>query len=497
MPNILGLLDLGRNALLTHQRAIHVTGHNIANANTPGYTRQRVNLAANAPMDSNPGQMGNGVVATEVQRIYDRYVGKQINAEQRELGRWEAQRDAMERVGLSFDETVGFSLNLAMTEFWNAWQDLSNNPGGHTERVALISRSDELATAFNQLSRDLQQQQRDLDSSIQVAVGEINALADELAQLNQKISAAEIGGQNANDLRDRRDLAVNQISEMIDVDAYENGQGQMVVSVAEGRPLVDGNHVWRLATQVNAAGHLDIVWTDSAGSSADITAGIQGGKLKGWLEVRDTAIPDYLSRLDSLAGGIITEVNTLHTGGFDLNAAAGEVFFTGATAADIGLNLNIQNDPNLIAAATKATGLPGDNTNAIAIAGLQFAAVMGGGTATYDDFYRSLVTDVGNQSQTAIGYAEHQGFMLTSLENYRESISGVSLDEEMLNLIKFQHAYDAAAKLVSTVDEMIETVMNLTREGMGPIKSNLGVALHLAAAAAYLKYASRRQACAP
>ena len=463
MANIIGLLDIGRSALLTHQRSIHTTGHNIANVNTPGYTRQRVTIAANAPMDYTPGQMGNGVTATEVQRIYDRYVSDQINAEQHELGRWESQRSAMERVELTFDETVGFSLNLAMTEFWNAWQDLSNNPEGHTERVALISKSDALATAFNQMSKDLQQQQRDMDSGIQVAVGEINALAVEIAQLNQKISAVEIGGQNANDLRDRRDLLVKQISEMVDVNAYEDGQGSVTVSVADGRPLVEGPHVWSLATQSNAAGHLDVAWTDSSGSTADITASIRGGKLKGWLEVRDAAIPDYLSRLDALAGGIITEVNSLHTGGFDLEALAGEAFFSGTTAADIGINPNIQADPNRIAAASSAAGVPGDNSNAIAIAGLQHAGIMGGGTATYDDFYSALVTDVGNQVQTAAGYADHQGVMVTSLENYRDSISGVSLDEEMLNLIKFQHAYDAAAKLITTVDEMIDTVMNMKR----------------------------------
>jgi flagellar hook-associated protein 1 FlgK len=463
MSNIIGLLDLGRSALLTHQQAIHTTGHNIANVNTPGYTRQRVNIAANTPLDSTPGQIGNGVTSTEVQRIYDRYVSDQINAEQHELGRWEAQRSAMERVELTFDETVGFSLNLAMTEFWNAWQDLSNNPEGHTERVALISKSDALATAFNQMSKDLGQQQRDMDSRIQVAVGEINALAVEIAQLNQKISAAEIGGQNANDLRDQRDLRVKEISKMADVNAYEDGQGGVTLSIADGRPLVEGPHVWSLATQTNAAGHLDIVWTDSGGATTDITGSIRGGKLKGWLEVRDTAIPDYLSRLDAMADGIITEVNILHTGGYDLNKLAGETFFSGTTAADIGINPNIQADPNRIAAASSVAGVPGDNSNAIAISGLQHASLMGGGTATYDDFYRALVTDVGNQIQTAVGYAEHQGVMVTNLENYRESISGVSLDEEMLNLVKFQHAYDAAAKLISTVDEMINTIMNMTQ----------------------------------
>ena len=194
-----------------------------------------------------------------------------------------------------------------------------------------------------------------------------------------------------------------------------------------------------------------------------MTADVTGGKLKGWLEVRDAAIPDYLARLDEFAGELADAVNTLHASGFDLYAAAGQAFFSGSTAADIGLNPTISADPNRIAAASLPAGVPGDNAKAVAIADLQHAAVMVGGTATMDDFYRSLVSDVGNQVRSATDFAEHQSVMMASLDNYRESISGVSLDEEMLNLIKFQHAFDAAAKLVTTVDEMIQTMMDMTR----------------------------------
>jgi flagellar hook-associated protein 1 FlgK len=206
-----------------------------------------------------------------------------------------------------------------------------------------------------------------------------------------------------------------------------------------------------------------VTWIDSSGTAVDITASIDGGKLKGWLEVRDAAIPDYMARLDALAGDLANGVDALHTAGFDLNGAAGQVFFSGSTAADIGLNPIISADPDRVAAAATAAGAPGDNANAVAIADLQHASVMGGGTAGFDDFYRSLVTDVGNQVRSATDFTEHQTVMLTSLDNYRESISGVSLEEEMLNLIKFQHAFDAAAKLVTTVDEMIQTMMDMTR----------------------------------
>jgi flagellar hook-associated protein 1 FlgK len=206
-----------------------------------------------------------------------------------------------------------------------------------------------------------------------------------------------------------------------------------------------------------------VTWIDSTGAAVDITANIDGGKLKGWFDVRDAAIPDYLARLDALAGELADGVNALHTAGFDLNGKAGQAFFSGSSAADIGLNPAVAADPELIAAAATAAGAPGDNAVAVAIADLKQASVMGGATASFDDAYRSLVTDVGNQVRSATDFAEHQRVMLTSLDNYRESISGVSLEEEMLNLIKFQHAFDAAAKLVTTVDEMIQTMMDMTR----------------------------------
>ncbi|HUT43296.1 MAG TPA: flagellar basal body rod C-terminal domain-containing protein, partial [Desulfobacterales bacterium] len=179
------------------------------------------------------------------------------------------------------------------------------------------------------------------------------------------------------------------------------------------------------------------------------------------LETRDVAIEDYKTKLDDLASSIITEINNLHTAGFDLNGVAGLSFFTGSSASDISINPVIAGDVNLIAASGTALGAPGDNSNAIAIANLQNGLLMSGGTATYDDFYNSLVSDVGIAVQSAQMNYDHQTAMFSSLDNYRESISGVSLDEEMVNLVKFQHAYDAAAKLISAVDEMMNTVMNM------------------------------------
>ena len=361
MSNLLGLFNIGRSALLSNQKAIEVTGHNIANANTPGYSRQRVNLATNPPITLAPGQVGTGVTATEISRTYDQFLGVQINNESQSLGKWEAQRNALKNAEVIFDELAGLGLNQAMSEFWNAWQDVANNPSGYPERTVMVAKSRTLTTRFNNMSSDLQQQQRDLDLSISGTVAEINQIAEQISDLNQKISQVEASGLNANDHRDKRGQFLNELSTMIDISTFEDSQGRVHVSVGGGRLLVDELHHWRLSAQNNAAGHVDIMWVDHDGNAVDITQTITDGELKGWLESRDVIFVDYLNRLDNLASTIITEVNSLHTLGFDLNGTAGEVFFSGTTAADISVNLNILNDANLIAAAVSSTGVPGDN----------------------------------------------------------------------------------------------------------------------------------------
>ena len=242
--------------------------------------------------------------------------------------------------------------------------------------------------------------------------------------------------QSANDYRDKRDVVLKELAELIDINPFEDERGAVTALIANGRPLVSGSSVWQLSTETNASGLQDVVWVDGAGNTVNINADISGGKLKGWLEARDVVTVDLVNRLDTLAQNLMTEVNNLHQAGFDLNGIAGEVFFDGsATAAGIAVNANIVADFNLIAAATDPLTVPGDNRNAIDIANLQNQLVMSGNTATFSDYYSTLVRDVGNEVLKADSYHTHQSEMVTQLNNYRESISGVSLDEEMINLI--------------------------------------------------------------
>jgi flagellar hook-associated protein 1 FlgK len=462
MSDINGIMSMAGQALVTQQQGISVTSHNIANVNTPGYSRQRLNMTTNTPLNSSLGLMGNGVSGDAIERIYDRFLNAQILNENQELGRWDAQKQAVESLEMIFNETHGSGLSQAMSEFWNAWQALTNNPADPTERQILVTRGQILASTFNKLDSDLSQSQQDLDLAIQETVTDINRLSEQLADLNQKIVAAEAGTHTANDYRDQRDLVLKELSELIDINAFEDANGGVSVLIANGRPLVAGTALWQLSTETNPSGLQDVVWVDDVGNRVNISNDISGGKLKGWLETRDVVITDQMNRLDTLAQTLMTEVNNLHQSGFDLNGIAGEVFFDGTgTAADIEVNANILGDHDLIAAASDALTVPGDNRKAIEIANLQHQLVMGGNSATFNDYYSSLVRDVGNEVLKSDSYHTHQSEMVAQLDNYRESISGVSLDEEMINLIKFQNAFSAAAKLVSTADELMQTVIQM------------------------------------
>lgn len=454
-------MNVGSQALLAHQQAINVTGYNISNVDTPGYTRQRLKLEPNVPLQSGIGPMGTGVRAVEVARIYDRFLGVQINTENQDLGRWTAQKSALEKIEMVFDETDGYGLNQALSEFWNAWQDLANNPSGRTERTVLSVKGQILADTFNKKYTDLVKTQQDIDESIRSSVDTINRSAEQIADLNQKIMQLEAGGHSANDYRDQRDLALKNLAEIIDFDAFEDNTGMVHVAVGDGKNLVNGSFAQHLTTQPNANGLQDIYWVDPGGGSLNITAGISGGKIKGWLEARDVNIADDLNRLDDLAQTLIGEVNILHAAGFALDSSSGNNFFAGTSAGDIAVDPALVSDVNLIAAASNLAGVPGDSSNAVAIADLQNKLTMSGNTATFDDFFNALVSDVGQNLQQAAAYESHQSEMVHQLENYRESISGVSIDEEMVNLVKSQHAYDAAAKLISTADELLQTVLNM------------------------------------
>ena len=463
MPNIYGLLNVGQSALLTQQKAIDITGNNIANVNTPGYSRQRLIIQQNSPVRVDGQTMSTGVSADpRIQRFYDQFLSAQLSSENQNMGRWEAQKSALEKVELMFDESTGYGLSSAINEFFNAWQDLSNNPSGVAERTTLISSAQYLAESFNQIDSNLNQLKGDIDTHVNDIVGNINDIADRIAELNLKVAQVEVSGHNANDFRDERDQLVFELSQLIDINSFEDGDGHITVMVGEGKPLVEASSTWDLVTS-NNGGVQEINWESSNGTLTNITAQISGGEIKGWTEARDGIIDGYMTQLDELANTMRTSVNALHSGSVDLNGTTvTELFFTGTGASDMAVNNALVTDSDLIGAAAAGEGVPGGNGTAIAMANLQSAASMGGGS-TFNEYYNSLVGKIGADVQSADFNFSHQTIMVQNLENYRQEVSGVSLDEEMVNLIKFQHAYNAAARLITSADEMLDTLMSIAR----------------------------------
>ncbi|RLC03982.1 MAG: flagellar hook-associated protein FlgK [Deltaproteobacteria bacterium] len=456
MTTIQNILGIGRTALLSQQKAIDITGRNIANADTEGYSRQRVTFST---LDGN--YFTSGVAGVDIERVYDRYLENQLSSAIQTSGRWESQQDGLERVEIFFDESSGTGLSERLNAFWNGWMDLANNPPGQVERSQLLARSREMVSLFNGLSGNLRQLQGDTNAAIQDAVESINRISGQLADLNGQIRQAELEGRDSNGMQDSRTQLLKGLSELIDVASYEKADGTLSVSIASGMSLVENTGFTQLDTTPGSDPFQDdIVWVDSQGNTTIITDQIIDGQLKGQLEVRDTIIPDIMGRLDQLAGDIISEVNALHVNGVGLDGTQND-FFTGSSALDMAVNTVILNDPGKIAAADPAEGLPGGNDVALAIAGLQAALTMDGGESTFGQYYSSLVSDIGSALQTANTSSLHQDDITASLAAYRESVSGVSLDEEMVNLIKYQNAFAAAAQLINVADEMMETVVNM------------------------------------
>ncbi len=561
--NIYGALNIAKWALLSQQTAIEVAGHNIANVNTEGYTRQQAVIEASHPIPTIPGQIGTGVKITEIKRAYDNFLGSQINSETNLLGKWTSKEEALSRAEVVFNETTGGGLNKYLTEFWSAWQNLSLNPAGETERQAVIGKGKLLSDTFNKLSTDLKRIRDDADKKIVSVVDEVNQLTGQIVELNKIIHESEVTGENANDLRDKRDLIIKKIAERMDVNYYEDStNNQVIVYTAKGRPLVTGQYAFQLQAvqnSENAALH-DVKWTNVDGTLTDLSSDLTGGNLAGLIEARDSNVQQYLKKLDILSASIVKEVNKEHVTGYGLDGSTGVIFFnplsvttkagasnTGSATVSSGsvsnpqvvatdnyevrftssssysiynatqgassgtftfssgssisffqqkgitvsisgsaasgdrfvisasensssimaVNSTVELNTKKVAAAKSAAS--GDGDNALSIGALQSSLIVGGsggaasGTYTFNDYYNAVVGTVGLDTSTAKENVKQREAVKLQLENRRENISGVSLDQEMIDLIKFQQAYGAAAKLISTVDELLDTLLSTVR----------------------------------
>lgn len=452
--SISGLLNISWNALTSNQMAMNITGANIANVNTPGYTRQTAEISATGRVDIAADQTYFGVEVSSVRHFYDRYLEMQLTEQSQRAGYDEKRQEILAQIEGVFSESGDSGLNELLNQFWNSWESLSTNPANQVARYSAVNTADNLAALFNENSNVLINVQQDIKVDMGHAVDEVNALTREIADLNQQILSSGSGVGNTNTLEDRRLELIKELSRNVNISYYENDDGTISTFLSGGMLLVGGNKSAQLSV------------TDGQVFFADrpsdiINDLITGGKIGAMIAMGETTLQGYMDNLDQLANGIVAAVNTQHQAGLDSSGVAGGLFFAASTGArNMAVSAAIRQDPLLVA----ASDLAGNNgENARLIGALKDSLAMNGGATTFNDYYALLVGRVGYDVKDVEGSIERTLAVTNQLTEQREKISGVSLDEEIIALIQYQFGYNAAGKLVSIADELVDTLLSLAK----------------------------------
>jgi len=324
MSGINSILEIARGALATQKNALEVSGHNVANVNTPGYSVQQTILEPNLPVQMEFGLVGTGVKTLEIRRTYSQFLNDQLNEKNSLMFKWEAQKEILGLLEAEFNESTAEGINQLLSEFWNSWEEVANNPEGLAQRNALVATATTLAGDFNSKGQQLSSIKEDLNSYIQVAVLEVNRYAEQLAELNQKIVSVESEHVRANDFRDLRDQILEKLAQFFPIRYLENSQGTISVFLPGGYALVEGTTAQLLDTRLDGQNSLRVYWN----GHTDMTTRLDRGKLGGWLELRDTIIPEYQETLNSLAAHLANSVNSQHRQGYGLDDITGRDFFS-------------------------------------------------------------------------------------------------------------------------------------------------------------------------
>lgn len=476
MLGLHGTLNLGARSLQTQSQGLAVAGQNLANVHNPSYTRQRLLLQTTTPLQGTFGSQGTGVGTQGIQQVLSSLLDRQIQSETSVSGFWDAHRSALELAQTNLAETfnsrtqttagtaaageAGAASTLAnqLSAFFNEWQNLAATPASLSQRSALLARAQSLAAQFQQTDARLTQLNTQLNESVDTDVAQANELLTAIARLNDQIQRAELGRPgSANDLRDLRRQKLESLAQIANVDTAETPDGQLTLSVG-GVQLVAGRNVLDTLASYNDANGQRLVRTTTADAPLTLTA----GRLAGAIDARDGPLATLRTDLDTLAATLIREVNARHRPGFNLNGQSGADFFAGTDAASIRVAPALIADPALLQASGTA-GASGDNQVALALAQLAQQPQADLGNQTFASRYAHIVTSLGEALAHANSQVEDQRLLASFLASQRSSVSGVSIDEEMTDLVKFQKAFQASARIITTVDEMLDEVINLKR----------------------------------
>jgi len=459
------ILHIARSGMSVSQTAIRTTGNNISNASTPGYSRQRVNIKAMGSSGSGPGL---GAAVADIHRVHDSFLERQSNMHRGSEQFLAGQNFVAIQLETVFNELEDSGINSSMNDFFNSFKDLSLNAASMADRQMVVYKAEQMANRINTAYTNLEQMQSDLNSEVEAQIDNVNALLNELGNLNQQIAGYNdpSGGNETSTMLDRRDAVVRELHEMLDVTSFTDDNGSINIMLANNT-LVEGVNAGSLKASPGTLYGVEL--TSVAGRTIDITSNMQSeegrGYLSGIINERDVVIEEYKADLDQLAYTMAEQVNLIHSGSFALDGTTGRNFFDeilvveGAAKA-LTVNSEIVDNAGLIAAAEDATALSGDNRSAMAIAALaDDKSIMTNGS--FSDFFTTLVGDVSTHVNHVQSEMDYQSSVVAQSDAYKNSISGVSIDEEMVNLIQYQRSFEAAAKMIQTVDELLSAALSL------------------------------------
>jgi flagellar hook-associated protein 1 FlgK len=441
------------HALGADTGALQITSNNIANASTPGYSRQVAILQAAAPTVDNNSSVGNGVVLEGFQSVRDELVQMRIQQETQAQSGANAQLASLQQIQPAFTTSTQ-DIGTEMSAMFASLSSLSTNPTSSSAGEAVLTAGQNLATAFNTASNTLTSQQSGLNTQVTQDVSQINRLAEQIAALNPKIVLLNETGQDGGTVQDQQNQLVLSLSALTSVAVTKSKNG-VTLTTGNGTPLVVGSQSFALRTTIGSDGMQQVL--DHNG--AQITASLTTGDLGGTIQTRDQTIPGLLNQLDTLANQFGTAVNAAQATGYGRNGNAGQNFFkipatVAGSAASFGLAIT---DPTQI--ASSSDGSAGSNGNLANLIAVQTTALPAGQTPS--NSYANLVFQVGSLASNATAESSATTSSLLQLKNQLSSVSGVSIDEESTNLITFQTAYQAAARVVSTVQALFAITMSM------------------------------------
>lgn len=474
MPSLFHTLNIGSESLYATRQGVDTAGHNIANAQVEGYSRQRINLKQRDPLQAGNLLIGNGNYVGQISRLHDNFIEKQINRTGQDLGRATAKADAMRQIEVIFSPELNASVADEVDAFFNAMHDLSNFPDDFTVRTSVSESGKNVSAAFRRVDTDLKTARQGFNERIGDETAKLTDRLAEIANLNTKIQTMEAGSsQQANDMRDQRDKLLREVNSTLEVTYYEDQHGMMMVRGPKQVTLVDGGHSSKIGVLTNGDnnGFYDITCTDWEHETVrNLTDKMGAGSLDALVEMRDHVVPDLIYKNNESAFMLADNINAVHREGFGLknfSEVRGRNFFNipdsfDDVASTIELDDTILSSVDAIAAGLSPAA-PGDNVNIIQILKLKDTRLFGDGQATFNEHYANYVGALGLDVTRSDHILEATDVIMQDLNKRREAVSGVSLDEEATNLLKWQANFTASSKVITTVDEMLDTVLSLKR----------------------------------